>query len=154
MKDIETLLTRARATISNYCQTSCNADCCKIGSLKMSPAEAEIVTAGDTGQTETVGDQVRLQLNPCPRLQNSRCSVYAQRPATCASFPLRTARLGDAKIIVAGRCRAIDAGVVDAHLEELEAMGYEVFRWSDCGDESQKLPCFCDKTDPEEPPQP
>jgi len=148
MKDAETILTRARATISDYCQTSCNADCCKIGSLKMSPAEAEIVAAGDTCQTETVGDQVRVQLNPCPMLRNSRCSVYAQRPATCASFPLRTAYLGGEKIIIAGRCRAIDAGIVDAHLEELESMGYEVFRSDDCGDESQKLPCFCDNDAP------
>ncbi len=118
MRGAEEIIQDARREISAYCLESCDADCCKRGGLRVSESDAPLF--GEVGAC-------RILLNPCPNLDGSRCSIYDQRPDTCANFPIRIARLGERDVVTIGVCRAIESGVIDSQLSDLAELKYETF---------------------------
>lgn len=99
--------------IGEYCLNSCEAECCKRGSLKL--------------------DGVRVKLNPCPKLINDRCSIYSNRPKTCSDYPIRKAMLGDKEIIIINKCKAVDSGIVNTHINKIEKLGYKIYKTNNHG---------------------
>jgi len=119
MTEADQIVQDARDKISAYCMSSCDAHCCKRGNLKLNASDAKAF--GEVGEC-------RIKLNPCPRLDGSKCSIYDGRPSVCADFPVRVAQLGDRDVVTVGACDAIAEGIADEHLSKLEALDYEVFR--------------------------
>ena len=118
-KQVEQIIKQARAKVSEYCVSHCDADCCQRGSLHLPAGEAALFNAKE-------GE--RIPLDPCPMLQNGRCTVYEKRPTTCSTFPIRQLALGGRDVVSVSRCRAVDNAVIDEEIVELESMGCEVYR--------------------------
>jgi len=104
---IKELIDKAMSIISDYCISDCNADCCKSGkTLK----------------------EIGIRLNPCKYLKNDKCSIHNERPVTCRNYPIRSEMLGEKKIVIIGKCRAVDNGIIDNQIKEIEKLNYKIYK--------------------------
>jgi len=103
MKIIEDAL----KVIDEYCLSDCTAECCKSGkTLK----------------------EIDVVLDPCKHLKNDLCSIHNKRPQTCRDYPIRKTMLGDKEIVIIGKCKAVDNGLIDEHIKEIEKLGFKIYK--------------------------
>ena len=96
--DISALLTTYRKQCSLFCETNCDAKCCKNGALHFT--EDLPLFAGHLTKSETGFFELNL---PCPLLEGKVCSHYSERPQICRDFPLM---LRGKTVLIASFCPA------------------------------------------------
>lgn len=125
---IEGIAEMARASIGQFCISVCKAQCCRRGFLTVKDDEIQTVTKGKAlphrFQPLHFGvSLLDLRKEPCPALTSDfRCSVYAdkKRPKPCANYPLY---VHGKQVIAAPDCLAVQQGLLDPFLKQLEDKG-------------------------------
>jgi len=108
--------------ISEYCQSPCEARCCRIGELLLEKEEATLFSnklLRDDGAYS-----VPLRVTGCEHLgSQATCAIYASRPELCRSFPLF---LKGNSLLVAQWCLAVKAGLLEPGLLAIQEKFPEV----------------------------
>lgn len=124
---MEELINIAREKISSYCLSSCEAECCKRGTMKISDNQVELMTKGNMSLVKSLpNNEYRVKITPCVNESNNKCSVYKKRPVVCREFPIRVFNLKET-IISIGKCKAVDSGVIDEELNTLK-LKYKIIK--------------------------
>jgi Fe-S-cluster containining protein len=99
-------------SISSYCQSPCEARCCRVGELLLEKEEA--MQFSQKILRDDGAYSVPLRVSGCEHLGiNATCNIYASRPELCRSFPLF---LKGNSLLVAEWCLAVKAGLLEPGL--------------------------------------
>jgi Fe-S-cluster containining protein len=119
------------SVISSYCLYTCKSSCCKQGKLGITSKEKYKLFLAKALRPVTVEERYETQfinLEPqCPCLDGVYCVLYEgeQRPFACQRFPLFLRRK---TIVVANWCPAVQNGILDELIKDLENEGFVICR--------------------------
>ncbi|MFT4310725.1 MAG: YkgJ family cysteine cluster protein [Candidatus Woesearchaeota archaeon] len=124
---MEHIAEQARTSLGPYCMSICQAKCCKFGQLVMNRHEAVPFLQKCTDKSKLTVHQNGthyFNLAPaCHNLQDSKCSIYTQRPQTCRDYPIY---VRGNTVILASSCEGFQIGLLDDYKKECEALGARV----------------------------
>ena len=132
--NFNSLLKNARNSISDFCMNECKSLCCRKGKLILL-SDLEITAVVGDKKNEYLKDGTLVQSEsgnliydfskvPCKNLFNeSLCKIHKSnsRPKVCQDYPLF---LKNNYVIKASTCPAIENGLIDKELKEIEKLGY------------------------------
>ena len=129
----EAIMDKARESVGNYCKEECGAYCCRKGYLVLDPEKVDLVTQGKKEEMLKEGtlkklENGRFSMNMsihdgCPSLKDMRCTIYKDRPKTCANFPIF---LINDTVRLSLRCPAVRENLFYYYEKELIALGYKI----------------------------
>ena len=130
---LERIANKARKSISEFCLHECNAYCCRKGYLTFKQnsvkliscgREEEFLANGTLVETSTGNFAFNLNIEGCPCLKDSRCSVHKSknRPSCCQTFPFF---IQGNTFFLSSRCPAVKGNLFYPFVRKLLLLGYK-----------------------------